>query len=92
MIFPDSGERYLSTSLFTIKDEIGLQLFNSMSRRKEPFEPLVPGKVSMHTCGPTAHARIHMGECRRFVFSDMLVRYLRFRGFDVTHVMNITDM
>jgi len=92
VIFPDSGERYLSTPLFTIRDEIGLKLFNTMTRKKEPFEPMVPGKVSMYTCGPTAHARMNIGECRRFVFSDILSRYLRFRGYDVTHIMNITDM
>ena len=92
VIFPDSGERYLSTPLFTIRDEIGLNLFNTMTRSKEPFEPLVPGKVSMYTCGPTAHAKMNIGQCRRFVFSDMLSRYLMFRGFDVNHVMNITDM
>ena len=92
VIFPDGGERYLSTSLFTVRDEGGLRLFNTMTRAKEVFEPLVAGKVSMYTCGPTAHARMHLGECRRFVFSDVLARYLRFRGYDVNHVMNITDM
>ena len=92
VILPDSGERYLSTSLFTVRDKVELKLFNTMSRKKELFEPLVPGKVSMYSCGLTAHARIHLGECRRFVFSDLLRRYLEFRGFDVTHVMNITDL
>jgi len=92
VILPDSGERYLSTSLFTIRDKVELKLFNTMSRTKELFEPLVPGKVSMYSCGLTAHARIHLGECRRFVFSDLLRRYLDYRGFDVTHVMNITDL
>lgn len=92
VIFPDSGERYLSTSLFTVKDPIPLRLFNTMSRSKQPFEPLVPGKVSMYSCGPTAHARMHLGECRRFVFADFLSRYLELRGYDVTHIMNITDL
>ena len=92
MIFPDSGERYLSTPLFTVREKVGLRLFNTLTRRKEAFEPLVAGKVSIYSCGPTAHARIHLGECRRFVFSDLLCRYLGFRGYDVNHVMNITDM
>ncbi len=92
VIFPDGGERYLSTSLFTVKDPIPLRLFNTLSRSKEPFEPLVPGKVSMYSCGPTAHARMHLGECRRFVFADLLCRYLELRGYDVTHIMNITDL
>ena len=58
VILPDGGERYLSTPLFTIRDKVELMLFNTMSRKKELFEPLVPGKVSMYSCGLTAHARI----------------------------------
>jgi len=92
VLFSDSGERYLSTPLFTVEEEIGLKLFNTMTRKKEAFKPLVPGKVSMYTCGPTAHARMTVGQCRRFVFSDILSRYLTFRGYDVNHIMNITDM
>jgi len=92
VIFPDGGERYLSTTLFAVREKIGLKLFNTISRCKETFEPILPGKVTMYSCGPTAHARLHMGECRRFVFSDLLCRYLEFRGYDVTHIMNITDL
>lgn len=92
VIFPDSGERYLSTSLFAVKEKIELKLFNTMTRSKEPFEPLHPGKVSVYSCGPTAHARMHPGECRRFVFSDLLCRHLEFRGYSVKHIMNITDL
>ena len=92
VIFPDGGERYLSTPLFVVREKIGLKLFNTMGRSKEPFEPLLPGKVSLYSCGPTAHARMHVGECRRFVFSDLLCRYLEYRGYDVTHIMNITDL
>ncbi|MBU4185953.1 MAG: cysteine--tRNA ligase [Proteobacteria bacterium] len=92
VIFPDSGERYLSTPLFTVQDKVDLQFFNTMSRTKEAFEPIKPGKVSIYSCGPTAHARMDLGECRRFVFADLLSRYLDFRGYSVTHIMNITDM
>ncbi|MEA3279405.1 MAG: cysteine synthase, partial [Thermodesulfobacteriota bacterium] len=92
VIFPDGGERYLSTSLFTAQDSAGLQLFNTMSRSKETFEPMLPGKVSIYSCGPTAHARINLAECRRLVFADLLCRYLEYRGYSVTHIMNITDM
>ncbi len=92
VIFPDGGERYLSTPLFAVQDKVGLQFFNTMSRTKEPFDPIQPGKVSIYSCGPTAHARMDMGECRRFVFADLLSRYLDFRGYSVTHIMNITDM
>jgi cysteinyl-tRNA synthetase len=92
VIFPDSGERYLSTPVFTVKDEFVLKLFNTMSRKKEPLEPLVPGKVSVYSCGPTAHARMHVGEIRRLLFSDLLCRYLEYRGYAVRHIMNITDL
>jgi cysteinyl-tRNA synthetase len=91
-ILPDGGERYLSTPLFAVKEKVDLKFFNTLSRSKEPFEPVLPGKVSMYSCGPTAHAPIHVGECRRFVFADLLSRYLEFRGYSVTHVMNITDL
>lgn len=92
VIFPDSGERYLSTPLFAVREKIEMNLFNTLTRKKEPFLSLTPGKVSMYSCGPTAHAPMHIGECRRFVFSDLLCRYLEFRGFQVTHIMNITDL
>ncbi len=92
VVFPDSGERYLSTPLFTVADKIVMKVFNTMNRRKEPLEPLLPGKVSVYSCGPTVHARLHPDEWRRFVFADLLCRYLRYRGYDVTHVMNITDL
>ncbi|MFP4158765.1 MAG: cysteine--tRNA ligase [Desulfobacterales bacterium] len=92
VIFPDSGERYLSTPLFSVKKKAEIQLFNTLTRSKVAFDPIRSGRVSMYTCGPTANKRIHLGECRRFVFSDLLCRYLAFRDLDVTHVMNITDM
>lgn len=91
VIFPDGGERYLSTTLFNVREKIDLKLFNSLTRSKTPFHPIVPGKVSMYSCGPTVHTRMHLGECRRFVFADLLSRYLEYRGFHVTHVINITD-
>jgi len=92
VIFPDSGERYLSTPLFAVKKKVDLRLFNTLTRSKEAFEPLRSGKVSVYSCGPTANARMHLGECRRFIFSDLLCRYLEFRGYEVGHIMNITDI
>ncbi len=92
VIFPDGGERYLSTSLFVEQENIGLKLFNTMTRKKEQFKPLVPGKASLYSCGPTAHAKMHVGEGRRFIFSDLLSRYLEYRGYSVKHIMNITDL
>ena len=92
VLFPDNGERYLSTSLFAVQDEISLKLFNRMSRKKEPFEPRIPGKVSIYSCGPTAHAPIHLGEMRRIVFADLLCRYLKYRGYTVNHLTDINDL
>jgi cysteinyl-tRNA synthetase len=63
-----------------------------MSRSKTAFEPTKLGKVAVYTCGPTAHAPIHLGEMRRFIVSDLLCRYLTYRGYDLKHVMHITDL
>ena len=92
VVFPDGGERYLSTSLFDTQNKIGLRVFNTMSRTKESFEPIHAGKVGMYSCGPTANARMGFGECRRVVFADLLGGYLEYRGYLVNHIMNITDM
>jgi cysteinyl-tRNA synthetase len=92
VVLPDGGERYLSTPLFAVREETAIRFYNTLSRTKEPFEPLQPGRVSMYTCGPTVHDHIHIGECRRFVLADLLFRYLQYKGYAVTHVMNITDM
>ena len=92
VILPDSGERYLSTTLFEEREKAGLTLFNTCSRTKEAFEPAVSGKVSLYTNGPTVRGPIDVGEARRFIVADLVCRYLRYRGFDVQHVMNITDL
>ena len=92
VILPDGGERYLSTPLFVVKEKVDLKLFNTMSRSKTDFEPKIPGKVAIYTSGPTAHAPIHLGEMRRFIVSDLLCRYLTYRGYDLKHVMHITDL
>ena len=92
VVFSDSGERYLSTTLFDVKKKADIYLYNTMSRSKEPFDPIREGLATVYTCGPTADRRIHIGECRRFVFSDLLCRYLAYRGLRVNHAMNITDL
>ena len=73
---------------------MGLRFFNTLSRSVEEFTPLDPaGKlVGMYCCGPTVHDFAHIGNFRTFVFSDLTRRYLEFRGFQVTHVMNVTDV
>ncbi|MBF0376391.1 MAG: pyridoxal-phosphate dependent enzyme [Desulfamplus sp.] len=92
VILPDSGERYLSTSLFKFKDNITLNIFNTIERKIVKFEPLVQGKVSVYTCGPTVHRPLDPSLFRRFVCADLLCRYLEYRKLSVNHVVNITDM
>jgi cysteinyl-tRNA synthetase len=69
-----------------------LMLFNTLSREKEIFAPLVPGEVRMYSCGPTVYNNPHIGNLRTFLWSDLLRRYLAWRGLKVTQVMNITDV
>jgi cysteinyl-tRNA synthetase len=69
-----------------------LQIFNTLSRQKETFQPLVPGKVSMYVCGITIYDHCHVGHARTYVAFDVINRYLRFSGYDVTYVRNITDV
>jgi cysteinyl-tRNA synthetase len=69
-----------------------LKLFNTLTREKETFVPLVPGEVKMYSCGPTVYNRPHIGNLRTFLWSDLLRRYLEWRGLRVRQVMNITDV
>ncbi|SEM00281.1 cysteinyl-tRNA synthetase [Syntrophus gentianae] len=92
VIFPDSGERYLSTELFMDKEESTIRFYNVLSRNKTFFRPINPELVLMHSCGPTIHEVPHIGSYRRFVVSDLIRRYLEFRGYPVKHVLNIIDL
>lgn len=69
-----------------------MQIYNTLTRKKEPFVPHTPGKVGMYTCGITAYDYSHIGHARSAVAFDVLVRYLRFTGLDVTFVRNFTDV
>jgi len=71
---------------------MGLQFYNSLSRKKEPFIPIVEGKVGLYTCGPTVYDYAHIGNFRTFVFEDLLKRWLQHVGYEVSHIMNITDV
>src|SRR5215203_5963890 len=71
---------------------MALRLYNTLSRQVEPFEPLQSGRVSLYTCGPTVYNYAHIGNFRTFLFEDLLRRWLEASGFDVFHVMNITDV
>jgi cysteinyl-tRNA synthetase len=69
-----------------------LRLHNTMSRRLEDFTPLDPARVGVYACGPTVYRPPHIGNFRTFVFNDLLHRYLEWKGFEVTFVMNLTDV
>ncbi len=69
-----------------------MQIYNSLSRTKEEFIPNVEGKVSMYTCGPTVYHYAHIGNLRSYIMEDILEKYLRYSGYDVKRVMNITDV
>ena len=69
-----------------------MRIYNSLTREREEFVPNVPGKVSMYTCGPTVYHYAHIGNLRSYIMEDVLEKYLRYIGYDVTRVMNITDV
>jgi cysteinyl-tRNA synthetase len=71
---------------------MSLTVFNTMGSRKEPFVPRVPGKVGMYVCGVTVYDLCHIGHARANVAFDIIVRYLRYAGYDVTYVRNFTDI
>jgi len=71
---------------------LGLVIYNTLTRRKEPFVPREPGRVRMYVCGPTVYGYIHVGNARTFVSFDIIRRYLEFAGYDVEMVRNITDV
>lgn len=71
---------------------IVLQVYNTLSRKIEPFEPVNSGKVLMYVCGPTVYDYSHMGHARTYVAFDVIRRYLRLMGYDVLYVQNITDI
>lgn len=69
-----------------------MQIFNTQSRRKEEFVPLVPGKVGIYACGPTVYNYFHIGNARPFIVFDTLRRHLERQGYEVTFVQNFTDI
>ena len=71
---------------------VPLRLYNTLSRRKEEFTSLEPGKVKMYTCGPTVYNYAHIGNLRSYVFADVLRRTLEYSGCEVPQVMNVTDV
>ncbi len=71
---------------------MAIQLYNTFTRSKQAFNSIEEGVVRMYSCGPTVYARPHIGNFRAFLFADLLRRWLEYRGYEVRHVMNITDV
>ena len=69
-----------------------MQIYNTLTRKKEEFVPHTPGEIKMYTCGPTVYNYAHIGNLRTYIFEDILEKTLRYLGYDVTRVLNITDV
>lgn len=69
-----------------------IRFFNTLTRTKQVFEPIAPPHVGLYTCGPTVYNFAHIGNLRTFLFEDLLRRHLKYRGYQLTHVMNLTDV
>ena len=74
------------------RTENNMLLYNSLTRKREEFVPREEGKVTIYTCGPTVYHFAHIGNLRTYVMEDVLEKYFRYSGYDVTRVMNITDV
>src|SRR5512139_4055332 len=71
---------------------MALRIYNSLSRRKEDFLTIQPGKVTMYVCGPTVYSDAHVGHAMSAIVFDVIRRYLEYKGYEVRHVMNFTDV
>jgi cysteinyl-tRNA synthetase len=71
---------------------MSVRIYNTLTRKKEHFEPIQPGKVSMYVCGPTVYSKAHVGHAMSALVFDIIRRYLEYRGYEVYHVMNYTDV
>src|SRR5512136_94587 len=69
-----------------------IQVYNVLTRQKEEFKPIDPDLVTMYVCGPTVYASTHIGHAKTYVSFDVIVRYLRYCGYRVRYVQNITDV
>ena len=69
-----------------------LTLYNTLSKEKEIFKPIEENKVRMYSCGPTVYNYAHIGNFRTYIFVDTLRRLIKYNGFELKHVMNITDV
>ena len=69
-----------------------MKIYNTLTRKKEEFQPLEEGKVKMYVCGPTVYNLIHIGNARPMICFDTVRRYLEYKGYDVNYVSNFTDV
>jgi cysteinyl-tRNA synthetase len=79
-------------NLFKVHNSMTLTLYNTLTRREDPFEPLEPGKVRMYCCGITVYDYCHLGHARTCIVWDVVRRYLEWRGYDVRYIQNFTDI
>ena len=75
-----------------IHEKYPIQVYNSLSGKKELFVPLVKGKIGMYVCGPTVYNNVHLGNCRTFISFDLIYRYFKYIGYSIRYVRNITDV
>ncbi len=71
---------------------MALKIYNTLTREKEEFKPIHNDEVGMYTCGPTVYNYAHIGNYRAYIFADMIKRYLKYKGYKINHVINITDI
>jgi len=71
---------------------MSLKLYNTLTRKKEEFKPIGAGHVGIYSCGPTVYNFAHIGNFRAMIFADLVRRYIKYKGYNLTHVMNITDV
>lgn len=87
---------HVSLSDIPFPSQVNLQrntvFYNTLTRRKEPFQPIVPGRVSFYSCGPTVYDFAHIGNFRAFLTYDIIKRWLMYIGYEVDHVCNLTDV
>ena len=69
-----------------------MKIYNTLTRKKEEFQPLEEGKVKMYVCGPTVYNLIHIGNARPMICFDTVRRYFEYKGYDVNYVSNFTDV
>ena len=71
---------------------MGLRIYNSLSNKIEDFKPINEGKVTMYVCGPTVYGFPHLGHAKSYISFDIVYRYLKYKGYNVKYVQNITDV